>query len=113
MHSVECTPGGSRLLCPCIAVVNGKEDVTALSDRDGAGRLAVDIIKHRALGQVGHHSRAIHRLGRVGLLALGQAGTTKQQRYKQTRTGRGSPRPVLGLVGLVGEIKHRTNPLDC
>ena len=36
MHSVECTPGGSRLLCPCIAVVNGKEDVTALSDRDGA-----------------------------------------------------------------------------
>ena len=39
MHSVECTPGGSRLLCPCIAVVNGKEDVTALSDRNGAGRL--------------------------------------------------------------------------
>jgi len=43
------------LLCPCIAVVNGKEDVTALSDRDGAGRPAVNVVKHREISQGSQH----------------------------------------------------------
>ena len=54
MHSVECTPGGS-LLCPCIAMVNGKEDVTALSDRDGAAAWPWISLNTERLPK-GHHS---------------------------------------------------------
>lgn len=111
-HAHKHAPRRHGNLPPTAAAVRRAQDVAVLADSKGTFAPPVDIEQQGVFGQARNDGIPVNRLRH----RLGQAGTKEQQddaaalpsrddaiAMLKRRTGRGEPRPVFGLVGLVGE----------